>query len=307
VVAVAAVLMFMQWHGSYAAISRVFRWLAFALLAYVAAAFMARPDWRAVLHGTLVPSLSFDARTLGLVVACIGTSLSVYVYTWQSNQEVEERIADGEAEPARRKETSPAAITQVRGEVVAGMIFSNFILYAILLCTGATLHAAGKHDIDTAAQAAEALKPLAGPMAQWLFAAGVVAVGCLAFPVMTTGAAYDLAQALGRPSSLHARPREAPLFHGAIIVATVLAIAMNFLGLNPMRALLWSGIVQGFTVPPMLALMMIMTSDATLMGEQVNGRWLRLAGWFTVVLTALAGGTLVVLHFLGTSSSTTMT
>ncbi|MFC6776324.1 divalent metal cation transporter [Methylobacterium gregans] len=172
--------------------------------------------------------------------------------------------------------------------MVVGMLFSNLILYFIILSTGTTLHAAGQTEIESAAQAAAALEPLAGAGAKYLFAAGVVGVGFLAVPVMTTGAAYDFVQTIGRPGSLNARPSEARLFYGTILVVTLVAVGLNFLGFNPMRALVWSGIVQGFSVPPLLFLMMLMTRDPRMMGERANGRLTAFLGWTTTAVTFAA-------------------
>jgi Mn2+/Fe2+ NRAMP family transporter len=177
---------------------------------------------------------------------------------------------------------------RTRRDVLTGMIFSNLILYFILLCTGATLHASGHTEIDTAAQAAQALEPLAGVGAKVLFAAGVIGVGFLAVPVMTAGAAYDVVQSFGEPGSLDAKTKRAPLFYLVIAAATAIAVALNFLGFNPMKALVWSGVVQGFSVPPLLFIMMRMTNDRRMMGDRVNGRLTNVLGWTTNVLTFAA-------------------
>lgn len=288
VVAAAATILAFQLFGSYALLRRLFRWLALALFAYVAAALLARPDPLEVLRGTFVPRIRFDAEFLSMVVACIGTSLSAYIYTWQSNQEVEEEIAQGRHSLPARRGATDAELRGTRRDVMVGMLFSNLILYFIILSTGATLHPAGQTEIDSAAQAAAALEPLAGVGATYLFALGVVGVGFLAVPVMTTGAAYDLVQGVGRTGSLHARPGQAKLFYGTIAAVTVLAAALNFLGFNPMRALVWSGIVQGFSVPPLLLLMMLMTNDRAVMGDRVNGRLTNVLGWITTAVTFAA-------------------
>ncbi len=298
VVAAAGVILGFQIFGSYALLRDLFRWLALALFAYVAAAILARPDPLEVLRGTFVPHARFDAEFLSITVACIGTSLSAYIYTWQSNQEVEEQIARGRRRLAQRKGASAAELGRTRRDVMIGMLFSNLILYFIILSTGATLHPAGQTEIDSAAQAAAALEPLAGAGAKYLFALGVVGVGFLAVPVMTTGAAYDVVQGLGRPGSLNARPREAPLFYGTIAAVTVVAVGLNFLGFNPMRALVWSGIVQGFSVPPLLCLMMLMTNDRAVMGERVNGRLTNALGWITVAVTFAAAACLIATWIL---------
>jgi Mn2+/Fe2+ NRAMP family transporter len=174
------------------------------------------------------------------------------------------------------------------------MIFSNVILYFIIMSTGATLHAAGRTEIESAAHAAEALRPLAGDMAGLLFIAGVVGVGALAIPIMTTGAAYDLVQSIGRRGSLHDKPRDARLFYGVIAGVTVVAVGLNALGLNPMKMLVWSGVVQGFSVPPLLVLMLIMTNDRDMMGDKVNSLGTNLLGWATALVTFLAAVFLVV-------------
>jgi Mn2+/Fe2+ NRAMP family transporter len=294
VVGTAIMLYAVQYFGSYRIIHRIFRWLALVLFAYVVAAIMARPDPVEVVRATLWPRVRMDAEFLSLAVACIGTSLSAYVYTWQSNQEVEEQIALGRRRVADRKGATVAEMARTRRDVLIGMIFSNVILYFIILSTGLTLHPAGRTHIDSAAQAAAALEPLAGTAAKYLFAAGVVGVGFLAVPIMTTGAAYDVVQGLGREGSLHDNPARNRLFYGVIGAVTILAVAMNFLGFNPMRMLVWSGIVQGFSVPPLLLLMMLLTNRRRVVGARRNGRLTNLLGWTTTIVTFLCTATLVV-------------
>jgi Mn2+/Fe2+ NRAMP family transporter len=287
VLGAAAIIFTIQYFGSYTLIRHIFRWLALILFAYVAAAIMARPDPLEVLRATFIPRLRFDAGFLALVVACIGTSLSAYVYTWQSNQEVEEQIAIGRTRLWQRKGASRREMKKTSRDVLIGMLFSNIILYFIILATGLTLHPAGQTEIETAAQAAAALEPLAGEGAKWLFAAGVVGVGFLAVPIMTTGAAYDIVQGLGREGSLHDQPDENRLFYGIIALVTGLAVALNFLGFNPMKALIWSGIVQGFSVPPLLLIMMLLTNKRRVVGARTNGRWTNFLGWTTTGVTFL--------------------
>src|SRR3954464_537201 len=249
VITIAAIVLVMQIWGSYQLIRNVFRWLALVLFAYVAAALLAKPDVGAVIYGTFVPTIRFDREFLSLLVAVIGTSLSAYLYTWQSNQEVEEEIAMGRVRLRDRVGATRAELRESRRDVLLGMMFSNVVMYFIVLATASTLFRAGTN-IDTAADAARALEPLAGRAAGALFALGVVGVGFLAVPVMTTGAAYDLSQSLGWHNTLGAKPSEAGKFYGSIVGMTVIAVAINFLGFNPMKLLVWSGIVQGFSTPP---------------------------------------------------------
>ncbi|MFL6737225.1 MAG: NRAMP family divalent metal transporter [Sphingomonas sp.] len=288
----AMIIYAIQYFGSYEAIRALFRWLALMLFAYVGAAIMARPRPAEVLYNTFVPHIRFNAEFLSIIVACIGTSLSAYIYTWQSNQEVEEEIAIGRVRLWQRKGATRRELMRTRRDVLTGMIFSNLILYFILMATGATLHPAGHTNIETASQAASALEPLAGPAAKWLFAFGVIGVGFLAVPVMTTGAAYDVIQGIGMHASLHEQPEENTLFYGIIAVVTVLAVGMDFLGFNPMRALVWSGIVQGFSVPPLLLIMMLLTNDKKVMGARINSTSTNVLGWTATLLTFLCTGAL---------------
>ncbi|QAY79631.1 divalent metal cation transporter [Sphingosinicella sp. BN140058] len=298
VIGTAAIIFTIQYFGSYTLIRQIFRWLALILFAYVVAAIMARPDPLEVLRATFVPRIEFSAEFLSLVVACIGTALSAYVYTWQSNQEVEEQIAIGRRQLWQRKGASRKEMKATSRDVLIGMIFSNLILYFIIMSTGLTLHPAGQTEIETAAQAAAALEPLAGEAAKYLFAAGVVGVGFLAVPVMTTGAAYDVVQGLGREGSLHDQPDQNRLFYAIIALVTAAAVGMNFLGFNPMKALVWSGIVQGFSVPPLLLLMMLLTNSRTVVGARTNGRVTNILGWATTLITFLCTASLVVTWFM---------
>jgi NRAMP (natural resistance-associated macrophage protein)-like metal ion transporter len=281
VIPVALLILALQIWGSYILIRNIFRWLALVLLAYVAAAILAKPDAAAVLRGTFVPTFHFNRDFLSILVAIIGTTLSAYLYTWQSNEEVEEEIAQGRTTVEQREGATREELRHTRRDILWGMAFSNIIMYFIILSTGSTLYPAGQRDIDTAAQAAEALRPVAGDAAGILFAVGIIAVGFLAVPVMTAGAGYDLVQSFGWKYSLHAKFREAKGFYLSIVVVTVVAVAMNFLGFNPMKALVLSGIVQGFSTPPLLLLIMLMTNNRRIMGKRVNNRWMNLLGWFT--------------------------
>jgi NRAMP (natural resistance-associated macrophage protein)-like metal ion transporter len=291
--AVAAVIFALQVFGSYTLIRNIFRWLALLLLAYVGAALLAKPDAAQVLRGTFVPHVAFDKEFMSIVVAVVGTTLSAYIYSWQSNQEVEEEIAQGRTRLAQRIGATDAELRRSRRDIMVGMIFSNVVMYFIILSTGATLYQAGHHDIDSAAQAAEALRPVAGPAASALFTAGIIGVGFLAVPVMTTGAAYDLAQTLGWKATLHSKAREAPGFYLVIAAVTALSVALNFLGFNPMKALVWSGVVQGFSTPPLLLLIMLMTNNRRIMGERVNSLGTNVLGWTTTAAIFLASAGLI--------------
>lgn len=294
VVSLAVILLALQIWGSYEIIRNTFRLLALALLAYVGAALLAKPDWSDVLKGTLVPTVRFDREFLSLLVATIGTSLSAYLYTWQSNEEVEEEIAMGRRRLRDRLGATRRELRQTRRDIFSGMVFSNVIMYFIILATASTLFAAGRHEVNSAADAAKALMPVAGPAAGVLFTLGVIGVGFLAVPVMTAGAAYDLSQSLGWHNSLGAKPRDAAKFYGVIAAVTGVAVGLNFIGLNPMKVLVWAGIVQGFSTPPLMFLILRMTNDPRIMGNRINGRALNILAWITTAAIFAASAGLVV-------------
>jgi Mn2+/Fe2+ NRAMP family transporter len=177
------------------------------------------------------------------------------------------------------------------------MVFSNLVMYFIMLSTSATLYPRGR-EVNSAAQAAEALRPVAGDAAGVLFATGLIAVGFLAVPVMTAGAAYDVVQSFGWRYTLHAKLSEARGFYLSVIGVTVVAIGLNFIGLNPIRALVWAGIVQGFSTPPLLLLIMLMTSNRAIMGARVNTAPITILGWATTAVIFAASGTLAATWFL---------
>ena len=231
----------------------------------------------------------FDQERLSLLVAVIGTTLSAYLYTWQSNQEVEEEIANGRHHLHQRQGATPAELRQSRWDIAAGMLFANVIMYFIVLSTASTLHTTGRTAIETAADAAQGLQPVAGEAAGMLFATGIIAVGFLAVPIMTTGAAYNVCQVFGWKHGLHARPSEARAFYALIAAFTLIGMCMNFFGFNPMRALVVAAVVQGFLAPPLMFLIMRMTGSRALMGNAVNGRALTVFGWTTTA--AIFGAT----------------
>jgi NRAMP (natural resistance-associated macrophage protein)-like metal ion transporter len=294
VVAITLIILSLQIWGSYTLIRNIFRWLALALLAYVGAAILVKPELMPIIKGTFIPTIHFNREFLSLLVAVIGTTLSAYLYSWQSNQDVEEDIAMGRRRLTDRLGTTKAELRRSARDITVGMAFSNLVMYFIILATAATLFRAGKADISTAAEAAQALRPLAGNAAGLLFAVGVIGVGFLAVPVMTIGAAYDLCQTFGWKYGLHVKAVHAKKFYGAITILTVLAMGLNFFGINPMKALVWAGIVQGFSTPFLMLLVMLITNNRKIMGKWVNTRAMNLLGWITTVATFAAAIGLVL-------------
>ena len=298
VAAITLVILALQIWGSYTLIRSIFRWLAFALLAYIASAILAKPELLPVIKGTFIPRIHFNKDFLAMLVAVIGTTLSAYLYSWQSNQDVEEDISMGRRRLTDRMGTTTDELKRSARDVGVGMLFSNVIMYFIILSTATTLFHAGKTDINTAAEAAKALQPLAGNAAGVLFAIGVIGVGFLAVPVMTIGAAYDLCQTFGWKHGLHVKPREAKKFYIAITIFTFLAMGLNFFGINPMKALVWAGIVQGFSTPFLMLLVMLITNNRAIMGKWTNTRAMNILGWVTTIAIFAAMIGLVITSFL---------
>jgi NRAMP (natural resistance-associated macrophage protein)-like metal ion transporter len=280
---------------SYRRIARVFKWLTLALLAYIATAFVARVDWTAALRATLVPEIEWSRRFFSLLVAILGTTISPYLFFWQAAQEVEEERARGHA-PAKRRRPSAQELATCRIDVIAGMAISNTIMFFIILTTAATLHAGGRAAITTAQEAAEALRPIAGASAYWLFTIGLIGTGILAVPVLAGSCAYAIAEALSWRASLDKKPWQAKKFYLVLSVAVVLGMALTFTGFDAIRMLFISAVINGMLAPPLILIVLLLTSDRRVMSDAVNSRPLIIFGWigFAVMLAAACG--LAVAH-----------
>lgn len=293
VIAVAALSFALQIWGSYRMISKIFRVLALSLFAYVLSMFLAHPDLHQIAFAIVHPRLKLDREALSILVAMIGTALSAYLFTWQSNEEVEEKIAAGQVQLRQRRGTTERRLNRTLLDVIVGMFFSALVMYAIIIATAATLFGAGQHNIQTAADAAKALEPLAGHAAGLLFTLGIVGVGFIAIPIMTTGAAYDVCQTFDARNGLNLKLREGKVFYGTIAGVMIAAAVMNFLGVNPMKALVFAGIVQGFSTPPLMLLIVLMTSSRRIVGDKANTFLVNLFGWSTTVILFAVSGALL--------------
>ena len=279
---------------SYRQIARIFKWITLVLFAYVLASFYAHVDWKQALLVTLVPHLEWSRGFLAVLVGILGTTISPYLFFWQTAQEVEEERAKGRTELRQRKGASKEELKDARTDTVVGMFFSNFIMYFIILTTGATLHTHGQTDITTARQAAEALRPLAGNGAYLLFTLGLIGTGMLGVPVLVGSCAYAVSEAAKWQGSMSDRPRKAPAFYGVMAVAMALGFVLNYVGLNAVKMLFWSAVVNGLLAPPLILLVILLTSSRKVMGEHVNSPVLRYLGWTTfAVMTAAAAGMLI--------------
>jgi NRAMP (natural resistance-associated macrophage protein)-like metal ion transporter len=287
VIAVAIISLVLQIWASYRLISNVFRALALTLLAYVAATVLASPDLHQIGQAIFHPVFRLDREYLSILVAMIGTALSAYLFTWQSNEEVEEKIAAGQTRLRQRRGTTGRKLRSTLVDVLIGMFFSALVMYSIIIATAATLFASGKR-IETAADAAQALTPVAGHGAGLLFLLGIAGVGFLALPVMTTGAAYDVCQSFDCDNGLNLKLREGKVFYGTIAGVMAVAAAINFLGINPMKALVLAGIVQGFSTPPLMMLIVRMTNSRRIMGNKTNTLLMNVLGWGTTAIILAA-------------------
>ena len=285
--------------GTYRLIDGVFKWLALALLAYVGAALFARPDLLKVAAGTLVPTIRLDPAYIGIIVALLGTTISPYLFFWQASQEVEEQISIGRRSLRQRQGASRFELKYALWDTVAGMVFSEVVAYFIILATGATLFAAGKTDVTSATEAAQALRPIAGDAAALLLAVGLIGAGVLAVPVLTGSAAYGVSEAFGWRSGLDRKLSRAPQFYAVIIAATLVGMAINFLGINPITALVLSAVLNGLVAAPLIVLVMLVSNDRAVMGDRANGRLLNLVGWATAIVMTLAAAGLIVTTIFG--------
>lgn len=277
--------------SSYRHIARIFKWLTLVLFAYIAAAFLARPDWGAVWSATLVPRVEWSSRFLATFVGILGTTISPYLFFWQASQEVEDDRAEGKVTVEQRKGSTDEELRVARTDVLTGMFFSNLIMFFIILTTAATLHENGQTKIETARQAAEALRPLAGDGAYLLFTLGIIGTGMLAVPILAGSAAYAVAEAKSWRGTLEDRPSISKKFYAVIAVSMVLGLVLNYFGINAVKMLFYSAVLNGVLAPPLIVLVTLLTSKPEVMGTRVSSLPLRYLGWATAaIMTAAAIG-----------------
>jgi len=273
------------------------KWLTLALFSYVATAIVVGEPTRQAIHATVLPSLSFQSTYFTALIAVLGTTISPYLFFWQASQEVEEVTVHVDEKPLKQAPwQAPAHFRRIKFDTYLGMAFSNVVAFFIILTAAATLHARGISDIQTADQAALALKPLAGRFTFLLFAAGIVGTGLLAVPVLAGSAAYGVSEAFQWTASMQKKPRQAMRFYGTIGIATLIGLVLNFIHLSPIKALFWSAILNGIVAAPVMAFMMILTHNPKVMGKFTLPPYLRFAGWFAtaVMLSAALGMILTI-------------
>jgi NRAMP (natural resistance-associated macrophage protein)-like metal ion transporter len=282
---------------SYRTMARVFKWLTLVLLAYVITAFLAHPDWAAVVRATFIPHVEWTKDYIAVLVGILGTTISPYLFFWQAAQEVEEDRDHGKTTVAQRRGSTNKELRIAMKDVVTGMLLSNVVMYFIILTTATTLNAHGMKNIETAKQAAEALRPLAGKGAYWLFTLGLIGTGMLAVPVLAGSCAYAIAEgAKWRSASLNVKPQLARKFYAVIAIAILIGLAFDFTGLDAVKMLFWSAILNGLLAPPLVIMVVLLTSDRRVMGNRVNSRGVQVLGWICALIMSAAA--IALLAFL---------
>jgi Mn2+/Fe2+ NRAMP family transporter len=263
------------------------KWSSAFLLAYVATALVVDTPWALVARDTLIPTFRLDTDYVVAIVAVLGTTITPYCFFWQSSQEAEDERIDPFGKPLlEAPEQAKAQIGRIRLDTFVGMGYSNLISLFIIITTAATLNAHGITNIQTSAQAAEALRPIAGPLTFWVFSIGIIGIGLLAIPVLAGSCAYALGEALDWPTGLDRQPLDARAFYATIAVATLIGIAVNFIGLDPVKALFWAAVINGVVAVPLMAMIMTMAMTPKVMGQFTLPRVLCAMGWLcTAVMT----------------------
>ncbi len=289
VICFALVCLILQIFTTYARYAKYLKYLALALFSYVAVALAVHLDWSHVIYHTLIPSITFSRDQIFLICAILGTTISPYLFFWQTSQEVEEGILHGETSvSARREEISGRSVRNMRVDVWSGMGFSQLITFFIFAACAGTLFAHGITNIATADQAALALKPF-GEFAYLLFALGVIGTGLLAVPVLAGSTAYALAESFGWKYGLYRKLKQAYAFYGVIIVSMLIGIIANFMHLDPIRGLIYAAVANGIIAPVILFFVVRLSGNKRMMGEHANGQLVSLIGWVTIIVMAISG------------------
>jgi NRAMP (natural resistance-associated macrophage protein)-like metal ion transporter len=265
------------------------KWSTFSLFAYVATVFVVHTDWSAALRRTVMPSLELNAESLTMIVAILGTTISPYLFFWQASEEVED-VQQSKEEKALKMhpEQAPYQLKRIGQDTYIGMGFSNLVAFFIMLAVASTLHSKGVTDIQSSSQAAQALRPLAGDLAFLLFTLGIVGTGLLALPVLAGSTAYAVGEALHWPCSLERQAKHAKGFYGVLGVAILIGLGLNFMGVNPMKALFWTAVINGVAAGPIMIMVMLMATNPKVMGEVPIRRRTRVLGWVATVVMLLA-------------------
>lgn len=289
VIGFSILMLVLQIFTPYARYAKYLKWLALVLLSYILSAILAHLDWSTILKHAFVPSISFTKDQLLLICAVLGTTISPYLFFWQTSQEVEDEIVQGKTTIAMRQGTDKQSVKNMRVDVWSGMFLSNIVMFFIVAACGGILYPHGITNIASAADAAKALEPFAGSATHLLFAVGIIGTGLLAIPVLAGSSSYAIAESLHKPSSLGKKLSQAKVFYGMIIISMLVGLGMNFVGINPIKALIYSAVANGIVAPVVLVLIVLISSNKKVMGEWVNRPLTKFIGWSATILMAVAG------------------
>jgi NRAMP (natural resistance-associated macrophage protein)-like metal ion transporter len=275
--------------SSYERYVKILKWMTLSLFAYVATALIVEVPWGEVAYDTIVPQVSWQTDYIVVIVAVLGTTISPYLFFWQSSEEAEDERVDPAAHSLiEHPEEARSQIRRIEIDTYVGMGLSNLVAFFIIVTTAATLHAHGVTDVQTSEQAAEALRPIAGNFAFVIFALGILGTGHLAVPVLAGSSAYALAEAMQWEAGLSRPPNEARQFYATIVGGTVIGVGINFINIDPIKALFWSAVINGVAAVPLMVVMMIMTMQSKVMGRFTLPRWLWGIGWVSTAAMAFA-------------------
>ena len=289
VIGFAAFSLGLQIFTPYKRYARYLKWLALVLLAYIFSAILAHLHWNELARNAIIPHVKFNKDQLLLICAILGTTISPYLFFWQTSQEIEQQIDAGKTSILSRQGATKKEVKNMRTDVWSGMLLSNIVMFFIIAACAAVLFSHGITNIKSAAQAAEALRPFAGPATYYLFAGGIIGTGLLAIPVLAGSSSYALAESLGWRGGLNSKLKQANAFYGVIIISLLVGLGMNFIGLDPIRALIYSAVANGIVAPLVLLPIVLISSNKKIMGEWVNHPFITFLGWLTTILMLVAG------------------
>lgn len=275
----------------------VLKWLCLVLFTYVAVVFSVRVPWLDAISNSLLPTVTLDSANITMIIAVLGTTISPYLFFWQASEEVEDEEDNPNEHPLKQApHEAKKQFSRIRKDTVIGMAFSNLIAFFIMLCAAVTLHMNGITNIQSASQAAEALRPIAGNLTFTLFAIGIIGTGLLALPVLAGSAAYAVCEMFLLPMGLNKRPKEAKKFYGLIASITFFGMLIIFIGINPIKALFWSAVINGVVAVPIMILMMLMGRNKKVMGKFTLTTRTTIIGWIsTIIMFAAAIGMFLTL------------
>jgi NRAMP (natural resistance-associated macrophage protein)-like metal ion transporter len=289
VISFSLLILLLQIFTPYVKYARYLKWLALVLFAYILSSLLAHPDWHTVLSHSFVPHITFSKDQILLICAILGTTVTPYLFFWQTSQEIEEEIAAGQVTLKQRMGASRDEIKRMRVDIWSGMFLSNIVMFFIIAACASVLFKHGITNINTAAQAAQALRPFAGAATYYLFAAGILGMGLLAIPVMAASSAYAVSESMGKRQGLNNKLKQGYAFYGIIIISMLVGLGLNFIGLNPIKALIYSAVLNGMVAPIILVLILLIARNKRVMGEWTNGKVSATFGWLLTAMMAVAG------------------